>query len=210
MNKKNLILFFMVIGGVFSPSILLFADSPKTGVVFVETDVVVEDTETTSLGDSSLDELLTSDSPPPSAWGNIFNVIKNIFFFLLVLALIYLLLRFLKKLSLNGLKSDNFMKIISTQHLSNNRFLHIVKLGSEFFWISSADGGVSLLKKIEDQSFIDELLLQKESLSSPDGKNFRDILRSVIKPTSQSFSSDEKIDESLINIKNQRERIKKM
>lgn len=140
----------------------------------------------------------------------VFNTVKNILFFVIVLAILFLLFRVLKRVSVVTGSNDDFIQIISTKQLMGNRYLHVVKLGEEYFLIGSAEGNVNLIKKIENKDLITELDLYKEKNAQPDQKNFIDRFRFVLKSEKGELSIKENLSQTVKNIKNRTNKMKKM
>ncbi|MCL6586018.1 MAG: flagella biosynthesis regulatory protein FliZ [Anoxybacillus sp.] len=94
-----------------------------------------------------------------TAW----DVIKLIFATLFVVALIYALLRFMNKRSRLFAKRG-LVEHLGGAHVGTNRSVQLVKIGKRIFIVGVGDS-VQLLKEIEDEKEINELLtMHNESL----------------------------------------------
>lgn len=94
----------------------------------------------------------------------VFDLIKMVFALGLVLALIYLLLKFLNKR--NTLHQQKSLQNIGGISVGQNKSVQIIKVGTTFYLIGVGDN-VELLKEISDQDLIDDLLddaSQKENV----------------------------------------------
>lgn len=140
----------------------------------------------------------------------IVNAIKNILFFVIVIFLLYLLFRFLKRVG--GVATDNgdLINVISTRQLASNRFLHVVKLGGEYYLVGSSDGGVNLLKEIKDKDLLDQLQLYKEKNAAPSKLSFIDMFRNMTKSNKANQTIGEKSLETIKNLKSRVDKLKKM
>ncbi len=194
---------------------LLIAIFPLVGqegeVVNEVTEVTEVDTEQTPLNpipEEDTEAAVIAEAP--SVGNEFLNLIKNLFFFVLILGALYFFLKFLKKRSQNGMISDDFMKIVSTQQLTASRFLHIVKVGEEFYWISSTDGGISLLEKLTDKDLVDQLNAKKQLDQPTIIESFREFIQKWTSPSTKPLSNEEKSSETIENLKKQSERLKNL
>lgn len=92
------------------------------------------------------------------------NIIKLIFALLLVLALIFIAIRFL------GKRNNLFQHVQALENLGGislgpNRSIQIVRVGKKFYLIGVGDS-VELLDEITDEQLIKQLTKQKESSSN--------------------------------------------
>ena len=140
----------------------------------------------------------------------IVNTIKNILFFLIVIFLLYLLFRVLKRSSGISSEKGDLITVISTRQLASSRFLHVVKLGSEYYLISSSDGGVRLLKELTDKELLNELQLYKEKNAQPENLGFIDMFRAMAKTKRPVQTITEKTYETVKNLKKRTDKIKKL
>lgn len=146
----------------------------------------------------------------PSRGKSVLNTVKNIFFFVIVLAILFFFFRILKKVSNGNIVGDDLIQLLSTKQLSGNRYLHVVKLGDEYFLLSSAEGNVCLIKQIENQELITEMQIYKEKNAQPDHKNFIDRLRFALKSDKGDLSVTENLVQTVKKIKNRTNKMKKM
>lgn len=106
----------------------------------------------------------TNDTQPAQAVSvTAWDVVKLIFATLFVLALIYALLRFMNKRS-RWLAKRGLVEHLGGAHVGTNRSVQLVKIGKRIFIVGVGDS-VQLLKEIEDEKEINELLaMHNESL----------------------------------------------
>ncbi len=92
-----------------------------------------------------------------------------------IIGLIYLLFYFIKKRGSPRLQNNELFDIISTQAISNNRTVHLVQVGNQFFLIGAGEQSVNLISEIHDKETIDEIRLKLSNAKSGEKKNFRNI-----------------------------------
>ncbi len=109
--------------------------------------------------------------------GNItfWDFLRMILILGVIIGLIYLLFYFIKKRGSPRLQNNELFDIISTQALSNNRTVHLVQVGNQFFLIGAGEQSVNLISEIQDKETIDEIRLKLSNVKSGEKKNFRNI-----------------------------------
>lgn len=125
-----------------------------------------------------------SDSPAVQMEGglNSFSVWDFLRMFLVlggVIASIYGVFFFLKKMGNPKYQSNNLISVLSTQNLQSNRALHLVEIGNEVFLVGSSEGGVELVGKIEEQETLDRIRLYRSEMNAGGGKSFQQSLRDM-------------------------------
>ena len=74
----------------------------------------------------------------------------SILIFVFVLVLTRITTVYIAKLQRTGMVGDN-ISVIETQRLSNTKYLHIVKIGEEYFALASGKDSVTLISKLDSQ-----------------------------------------------------------
>ena len=95
-----------------------------------------------------------------------------------VVALIYLLVYFLKKFSPLAETEEEQIGILATRHLKKDSSLHIIEVGNQVFLIGSGSNNISLISEITDQETLDKLHLETGTPSSSKPFSFRNLLGS--------------------------------
>ena len=107
-----------------------------------------------------------SDSPvSPALYLRVFLILG------FLIALIYLTLRFLRRLSLKRLSlpgTNNGIQVLGTQVLYGDRMVHVVEVGGECYLLGSSSGGVDLLDHYTEQEVKDRVIL--EATQAPDSE----------------------------------------
>ena len=123
-----------------------------------------------------------------------------------VIGAIYLLLYFLKKITPMDEQGEEKIRLLATRHLKRDSSLHIIEVGNQVFLIGTGGSGGNLISEITDQETKDQNHLEKESLPSQAGENFRNLFRNGL-----SLGKGKKISEQSPEfLRNQRDRLRKL
>ena len=68
-----------------------------------------------------------------------------------VIGVIYVIFYFLKRRGAPKMQDNELFSIISTQAITNNRTLHLVQVGNQYFLVGSSEQSVNLISEIEDK-----------------------------------------------------------
>ena len=100
----------------------------------------------------------------PAAFG-IWDLLRMLLVLITVLGAIYGLITLLRRRVPTGGadESDSPIKVLVTRNLGGSRDLHAVMVGREVMLLGGNEGGLQLIKTIDDQETIDELLLAHSS-----------------------------------------------
>jgi len=129
----------------------------------------------------------------------------------IVVAIVYVSLRFVKKSVGAPVDDYGIIEVMASKALTQGVFLYIVRIGKDYFVMSSGDRGASILTKIEDKELINILNVQKSQDASKVKEDFIDTLLSLFKKKEESNQKFEKVDFSsqrIDFIKKQREKLK--
>jgi len=177
-------------------------DDPSQGQDSVE---VQERNPRASEGDIYLDgggEGTAAATTGTSTWA----IVRMILTLALSAAAIYGIVFFIRRSSKKKVYNDPFLKILSNAHLGQNRYVHVVAVGSKAWLLGSSDGGVSLIGEVEDKDVLNAMLLEDSKKSAETSGRFPDflsVLRSIgVKSDSRVPGADE--------IRKRRERIKRL
>ena len=127
-----------------------------------------------------------------------------------VIALIYVIFFFIRKRGSPKLQDNELFSIISTQPINNNRTLHLVQVGNQFFLVGSADQSVSLISEISDQETIDEIRLKLSNQRSDQPKSFRNIFSGFMGQKSVRLDGSVNKNFNTNFLKKQKDRLKGM
>lgn len=141
-----------------------------------------------------------------------------------VIAAIYGVFFLLKRVGNPRTQPDSLINVLSTQNLQGNRSLHLVEVGNEIFLIGSADGGVQLVSRIEENETLDAIHLYRSQMSAGT-KTFQSALKGFFSKgsagepqpaasgasgTQASAGAGSNVGGSALFLQKQRERLKNM
>lgn len=185
-NKLFIILCFMITMLLFDNFTTTQAKTPYVGDCFGEnlrSDCLEE--ESADIVDNETDEtstqtVLSNQKQPGSL---IFDIAKTLFALLLVLALIYVLIKFMSKRNklFNQVKALENLGGIS---VGQNKSIQIVRIGEKFFIVGVGDN-VELLQELDDEELINDLLYSDHQSDLP----VNDLVRSIF--TRKNDANDE-------------------
>lgn len=219
-NKLFIALCFIIIMSLFEFTTASQAKTPYVGDCFGD-DVGPECLEEEDSKDIDEDKTDDDTTPPVLAGQNqtgslVFDIIKTVFALLLILALIYILIKFL------GKRNKLFNQVKALENLGGisvgqNKSIQIVRIGEKVFIVGVGDN-VELLQEIDDEDLIHDLLH-----SDVQGDfQVNDLVRSIFKQKTDKndrlneepqqkfkslFSNElEKLKENRLTIKNQQKK----
>jgi flagellar protein FliO/FliZ len=144
-------------------------------------------------------------------WGVVVDILNILVTLVIVVAIVYVALRFIKKSVGAPVDDYGIIEVMASKSLTQGVFLYIVRIGKDYFVMSSGDRGASILTKIEDKELINILNVQKSQDASKIKEDFIDTLLSLFKKKEESNQKFEKVDFSsqrIDFIKKQREKLK--
>jgi flagellar protein FliO/FliZ len=144
-------------------------------------------------------------------WGVVVDILNILIALVIVVAIVYVALRFVKKSIGAPVDDYGIIEVMASKALTQGVFLYIVRIGKDYFVMSSGDRGASILTKIEDKELINILNVQKSQDASKVKEDFIDTLLSLFKKKEGSNQKFEKVDFSsqrIDFIKKQREKLK--
>src|SRR5690625_1937374 len=133
------------------------------------------------------------------------NFIKMIFALLIVLALIYLLLTFIKKRN-QLYERSNIIQNLGGVSVGQNKSIQIVRIGEQIFVLGVGEN-VHLLQEITDEELMEQLLVKNEQKTERLSflQNF--LQKNERKKRNDDLSFTSKLEQELENIKENREEI---
>jgi len=144
-------------------------------------------------------------------WGVVVDILNILVTLVIVVAIVYVALRFIKKSVGAPVDDYGIIEVMASKALTQGVFLYIVRIGKDYFVMSSGDRGASILTKIEDKELINILNVQKSQDARKIKEDFIDTLLSLFKKKEESSQKFEKVDFSsqrIDFIKKQREKLK--
>ncbi|MFN4244909.1 MAG: flagellar biosynthetic protein FliO [Brevinematia bacterium] len=141
-------------------------------------------------------------------WGIVIDILNVIVAVVIILVIVYIALRFLRKAI--GAPVDDFgiIEIMASKAISQGIAIYIIRIGKDYYVMSSGDRGLNLLTKIEDKELINILNIEKSKQANNLKEDFIDTLMSLFRGKTQD-KPESKISESRIEfIRNQKNRMK--
>ncbi len=144
-------------------------------------------------------------------WGVVVDILNILVTLVIVVAVVYVALRFIKRSVGTTVDDYGIIEVMASKSLAPGIFLYIVRIGKDYFVMSSGDKGASILTKIEDNELINILNVQKSQDAGKVREDFIDTLLSLFKKREDPSKNFEKVDFSsqrIEFIKKQRERLR--
>ena len=148
----------------------------------------------------------------PSGDVGIWDFVKMFLVLALVIGMILGFLWFMRRLSGQGPGSDAPIKVLHTHNLGGNRHLQVVEVAGEVLLLSTADGGVRLLKDLTGTEAADAFrLAASQTKAQGSAAGFSDLLGNLLgrKPKIRPDVA-QPVDKSSDFLKKQRERLKNL
>lgn len=142
----------------------------------------------------------------------IWAFVQMILVLALVVAGIYALFYFLKRVGGPKRQENALIGVLSTKVLQPNRALHLIDVGGQLYLVGTSENSVNLVSSIENKEAIDQIRL-RASQTKPvqDRRSFLEVFAgSFRKGASGSFGLGGSLMDSMGFIKQQRDRLKKM
>jgi flagellar protein FliO/FliZ len=136
---------------------------------------------------------------------SIFAILRMVLVLALVAGVIYLIVRFLKRMGKPQIEQNPHLKILASTHLGNGRYVHVVSVGKEAWLVGSGEGGVHHIAAIGDQEAVDAMALDasRQKAETPEVFNFQ----ALVKKFSGGLSAKEK--DRLEKMRSRREQFKR-
>lgn len=115
--------------------------------------------QTTNEFQKSLKSLEEGISSPDTGDPTFFLFLRTFLVLGALLAGFFYLMKFLSRKKMRNEK-DSYFKVLAVFSLGQNRFLQAVQMGNFFYILGISEGSVSLIEKIENKEFQDELVLR--------------------------------------------------
>lgn len=176
---------YKVWAAVFMLSLFSFYVSAQVSSENSESSFVFNDissgTVQSDSGESSIPLTFDSDNADVQNGGNefsVFLVLRVIFVLVIIVALIYGLLFFLRKSISVDPGDDKFLRQVASINVAPGKSVQVVTLTDKFaFLVGVSDNSVNLISRIDDTELVQAMNLYSDSQKkSSKPKNFQDIL----------------------------------
>ena len=185
----------VIITAVYIPHHLTAQDNP----VLDEKEILIENTAS------------SAESTPPSLNNfTLLDFLRMISILGIVILVIYIFFSVLKKAAGPKFNKNSLIKVISTQMLGNNRYVHLIETGRQIFLVGSAESGVSLVSEIIDKEAKDEIMLYLSENEEPQKKRFSDVIFGLINPSLKEKPLKRSVNDTIDFIRKQKNRLNKL
>ena len=138
------------------------------------------------------------------------DFLRMLLVFLLVIASIYGLIFFLKKIGTGKYEESDLINILSSKSVAAGKSLHIVEVGNQMMLLGVSEDSINLITEITDKETFDSIKLHKGEQGNVSGGSFYSYLSQLINP-GKSKSSKGKRSRDIGNLLNeQKKRMEKL
>ena len=198
--KKTILLtviFFAVSISVFGQEA---GDVPNAPDFTDETQIILDDTA------APADTVQAGDTSFFTTW----DFIKVILILVAVILIVYAVFYALKKAGGNKFQSDELIRLLGSQSLTQNGSVHLIEVGAKYYLVGCGESSVSHIADIDDKETIDEIML-KNPPPVEGHKSFSDFLNLKFGKNSKSSPDlQDKLNNNNKFMHDQAERLKKM
>lgn len=125
--------------------------------------------------------------------GNVIIDILNIILTLvIVLAIVYVAVKFLKKATGSPVDDYGVIEIMASKTITQGIAIFIVRIGKDYYVMSSGEKGLNLITKLEDKELINILNVEKSKDASKVKEDFIDVILSFFKKKEKDESGIKK------------------
>jgi flagellar protein FliO/FliZ len=110
------------------------------------------------------------------------DFLRMLLVFLLVIASIYGLIFFLKKMGTGKYEESDLINILSSKSVAAGKSLHIVEVGNQMMLLGVSDDSINLITEIKDKETFDTIKLHKGEQGNVSGGSFYSYLSQLINP----------------------------
>jgi flagellar biogenesis protein FliO len=113
--------------------------------------------------------------------GIIIDILNILLTLLIVIAILYVAIRFLKKAT--GSPTDDYgvIEVMASKAIAQGISIFIIRIGKDYYVMSSGDKGLNLITKLEDKELINILNVEKSKDASKIKEDFIDVIISFFR-----------------------------
>ncbi|MGC8964786.1 MAG: flagellar biosynthetic protein FliO [Brevinematia bacterium] len=113
--------------------------------------------------------------------GIIIDILNILLTLLIVIAILYVAIRFLKKAT--GSPADDYgvIEVMASKAIAQGISIFIIRIGKDYYVMSSGDKGLNLITKLEDKELINILNVEKSKDASKIKEDFIDVIISFFR-----------------------------
>lgn len=135
------------------------------------------------------------------ASSGLWPLIRALLVLVLLVAIIWLLLAFIKRRNAANAATNPHLKLYASLGLALNKHVHVVGLGQKAWLIGSSENSVQLIAEIDDQELIDQMRLEASHRTALDSNLPLSFLRLFSRYTGRR-ATENSAEESLEKMKN--------
>ena len=184
-NAKRVIIAFLM---VLCLSVVFSQDNLN------EEDYIIGETTIDGVDNSDLVNSVDSPSDTSTVW----LFVRMIFALILVIAIIYVVVFFLKKVASPKIPEQPFLKRAATLSLGPGKSVHVITMPDKAWLVGVSEAGIQPIGEITDTELVTQLILEAEKQPSEKPKDFASIFNSFM-PSAKATEN---------TLKKQRDRLK--
>lgn len=150
------------------------------------------------------------DGEAPAAFFTTWDFIKVLLILAAVILIVYAVFYALKKAGGARFESDDMIRLIGSQSLTQNGSVHLIEVGTRYYLVGCSEGSVSHIADIDDKETIDEIMVKRPH-EQEGRRSFSDFFNLKF---GRGGDSESNIEKKLRNnnkfMRDQAERLKKM
>ena len=89
----------------------------------------------------------------------VWAIVRTVLALAVVAAAIYGAIFLLKKLARPPEPKNAHLKVLASQHLGSNRYVHVISVGTKAWLVGASDGGVALIAELDEKEAVDTMQL---------------------------------------------------
>lgn len=142
-------------------------------------------------------------------WGIVIDILNIVLTLAIVVVIVYIAVRLLKKFSGSPVDDFGVIEIMASKGIAQGIAIYIIRIGKDYYVMSTGDRGLNLLTKIEDKELINILNVEKSKHANEIKEDFIDAFLSLFRKKSKDEIVGENISDERINfLKQQKKKLK--
>lgn len=149
-----------------------------------------------------------------SFWNVIIDILNIILTLFIIVAIVYVALRFIKKATGSPVDDFGVIEIMASKVISQGIAIYIIRIGKEYYVMSSGEKGLSVITKLEDKELINILNVEKSKQASELKEDVIDAFLSIFRKKREGENTISRGDKSDLTesrfdfLKKQRKKLK--
>lgn len=114
-------------------------------------------------------------------WNVLIDILNILLTLLIIVAIVYVALRFIKKATGSPVDDFGVIEIMASKVISQGLAIYIIRIGKDYYVMSSGEKGLNVITKLEDKELINILNVEKSKQASELKEDFIDAFLSLFK-----------------------------